>query len=140
MDQGLAKKEGDVEYWAYGGDYGDWPNDGNFCINGLVRPDRSYTAKTYNTKKIYQPLEFKPISGRKNAFRYKNKMAFLPSTTYDVNYEILDEEGNIVAKGDFVTMDNIRVVDLYDHDVEVTLDAPASVVAGNTAKVKMNVK
>ena len=99
-DQGLlTKNSGGVEYWAYGGDFGDNPNDGNFCINGLVRPDRSYTAKTYNTKKIYQPLEFKPITGRKNAFRYKNKMAFLPSTTYDVNYEILDEEGKQLAAG-----------------------------------------
>ena len=97
-DQGLlTKTSSGKEYWAYGGDFGDVPNDGNFCINGLVRPDRSYTAKTYNTKKIYQPLEFKAISGRKNSFRLKNKMAFLPSTKYDMQYEILDEKGQQLA-------------------------------------------
>ena len=54
-DQGLLTKSGGKDYWAYGGDFGDNPNDGNFCINGLVRPDWSLTAKSYNTKKVYQP-------------------------------------------------------------------------------------
>ena len=99
-DQGLlTKSSSGQEYWAYGGDFGDNPNDGNFCINGLVRPDWSLTAKSYNTKKVYQPLEFKAIKGKTNQFRYKNKMAFLPSTTYDVRYTIEDEEGNVLANG-----------------------------------------
>ncbi|NIU22681.1 MAG: DUF4981 domain-containing protein, partial [Actinobacteria bacterium] len=39
-DQGLAETDGDGRpFWAYGGDFGDEPNDGNFCINGLVGPD-----------------------------------------------------------------------------------------------------
>lgn len=32
------------EYWAYGGDFGDKPNDGSFCINGLVGADRVHTS------------------------------------------------------------------------------------------------
>ena len=92
-DQGLlTSSSSGTEYWAYGGDFGDNPNDGNFCINGLVRPDWSYTSKTYNTKKIYQPLEFNAINGKTTSFLYKNKMAFLPSTVYDVSYTIEDEE------------------------------------------------
>ena len=99
-DQGLlTQTSAGQEFWAYGGDFGDNPNDGNFCINGLVRPDWSLTAKSYNTKKIYQPLEFKAIKGKTNQFRYKNKMAFLPSTTYDVRYTVEDEEGHILANG-----------------------------------------
>ena len=39
VDQGLRKTLPDgTEFWAYGGDYGDTPNDGNFCCNGLVFP------------------------------------------------------------------------------------------------------
>ena len=99
-DQGLLTKSSTgKEYWAYGGDFGDNPNDGNFCINGLVHPDLSYTAKTYNTKKIYQPLEWTAVSGKTNVFRMKNKLAFLPSTTYDVSYSVMDEEGNILGSG-----------------------------------------
>ena len=102
-DQGLLTKANGKEYWAYGGDFGDNPNDGNFCINGLVHPDWSYTAKTYNTKKVYQPLEFKgpnPSStgeGGNYSFRLKNKMAFLPSSVYDVSCTLEDEEGNPIA-------------------------------------------
>lgn len=99
-DQGLlAKNAAGTEYWAYGGDFGDNPNDNNFCINGLVRPDWSLTAKSYNTKKIYQPLEFKAINNKQGQFRVKNKMAFLPSTAYNVAYQVEDEEGKVLASG-----------------------------------------
>ena len=96
-DQGLLTKANGQDYWAYGGDFGDNPNDGNFCINGLVRPDWSLTSKSYNTKKIYQPLEFKLVSAGAKQFRLKNKTQFTPSTAYDVSYAIEDEEGNVLA-------------------------------------------
>lgn len=101
-DQGLLTTDSNgKEYYAYGGDFGDNPNDGNFCINGLVKPDWSLTAKSYNTKKIYQPLEFKKakLSADKITFLLKNKMAFLPSTKYDVNYEIMWEDGKVIEMG-----------------------------------------
>ena len=99
-DQGLLTKSSTgKEYWAYGGDFGDNPNDGNFCINGLVHPDWTWTAKCYNTKKIYQPLEFAAVSGKDNVFRIKNKLAFLSSNTYDVSYSVMDEEGNVLGSG-----------------------------------------
>lgn len=91
-DQGiLTKSSTGKEYWAYGGDFGDNPNDGNFCINGLVKPDWSLTAKAYNTKKVYAPVEFKKSS--KGLFLVKNKMAFLPTDTYDISWCLESETG-----------------------------------------------
>ena len=107
-DQGLLTKSSTgKDYWAYGGDFGDNPNDGNFCINGLVHPDWTWTAKCYNTKKIYQPLEFSNLTpdpspkgeGSGYSFRIKNKLAFLSSSTYDVSYSVVDEEGNTLGSG-----------------------------------------
>lgn len=99
-DQGLLTKSSTgKEYWAYGGDFGDNPNDGNFCINGLVHPDWSLTAKSYNTKKVYQPIEFKAVKNQPTKFRIKNKMAFLPSSRYDLRYALVDEEGRQLAAG-----------------------------------------
>ena len=107
-DQGLLTKSSTgKEYWAYGGDFGDNPNDGNFCINGLVHPDWSLTAKSYNTKKVYQPLEFESLTpdpsptgeGSQYSFRMKNKMAFNASSVYDISYELVDELGNVLAQG-----------------------------------------
>ena len=96
-DQGLLTKSSTgKDYWAYGGDFGDNPNDGNFCINGLVHPDWSLTAKSYNTKKVYQPIEFKQV--KEGQFRIKNKMAFNASSVYDISYELVDELGNVLAQ------------------------------------------
>ena len=100
-DQGLLTKSSNgVEYWAYGGDFGDNPNDGNFCINGLVHPDWSLTAKSYNTRKIYQPIDFKAANNNPTQFLVKNKTAFLSSSNYAIHYALTDEEGNKLSEGD----------------------------------------
>lgn len=99
-DQGLlTTSSSGKEYWAYGGDFGDNPNDGNFCINGLVKPDWSLTSKSYNTRKVYQPIEFKAVKNNSSQFLMKNKLAFLPSNHYDISYNVVDEEGNKLASG-----------------------------------------
>lgn len=48
----------DEEFWAYGGDFGDKPNDGNFCCNGLIAPDRTPNPHYYQVKYGYQPISF----------------------------------------------------------------------------------
>lgn len=66
VDQGLRKPNPDNklspsgrgDFFAYGGDFGDLPNDGNFCMNGLVTSDQQPTPKTWHTKYCYQPAEF----------------------------------------------------------------------------------
>ncbi|WP_033149238.1 glycoside hydrolase family 2 TIM barrel-domain containing protein [Prevotella sp. P6B1] len=55
VDQGL-EKDG---YYAYGGDFGDQPNDGPFNINGVVAPDRQPHPHYYEVQYVYQPLQFK---------------------------------------------------------------------------------
>ena len=123
-DQGLlTKSSADKEYWAYGGDFGDTPNDGNFCINGLVRPDWSLTSKSYNTKKVYQPLEFKAVKGKTGQYRIKNKMAFQPSSIYEVSCTIEDEEGNMIANYPITT--EVAAGD----SALVTADTPAHVLS-----------
>ena len=52
-----------VKYGAdgfrYGGDFGEIEHDGNFCVDGIVSPDRKIKAGTLSMKKAYQPLRFK---------------------------------------------------------------------------------
>lgn len=77
VDQGLAKPidgskmrlSGNLElmadeFWAYGGDFGDKPNDNNFCINGLVAPDRKPHPHYYEVKHVYQPIHFSMKDGK----------------------------------------------------------------------------
>ena len=54
VDQGIW--QGD--HYAYGGDFGDKPNDGPFCINGLIAPDRTPHPEYYEVQYVYQPLKF----------------------------------------------------------------------------------
>ena len=55
---------GDNKYanpgFTYGGDFGDFPNDANFCVDGLVYPDRRVHTGLLEVKQIYMPLEVKP--------------------------------------------------------------------------------
>ena len=59
VDQGLRKSSPTgSDYWAYGGDFGDEPNDGDFCINGLVWPDRKPHPAMWEFKKFAQAVQF----------------------------------------------------------------------------------
>ena len=57
----------------------------------------------------------------------------------DNNYNRFYFNFNFGNLTDSILIDNIKIVDLYEHDVEVSLTAPTSIVAGNTAKLKMTV-
>ena len=54
VDQGITSEKG----FLYGGDFGDKPNDGPFCINGLIAPDRKPHPHYYEVQHVYQPLQF----------------------------------------------------------------------------------
>lgn len=52
-DHGIESDSG----YKYGGDFGEKFHHGNFCIDGIVNPDRSFKSGTYEMKKVYQPFE-----------------------------------------------------------------------------------
>ncbi|MCG6191104.1 glycoside hydrolase family 2 TIM barrel-domain containing protein [Maribellus maritimus] len=100
VDQGLrTKTQNGIEYFAYGGDYGDKPNDANFCINGLVSPDRVPNPSLYEVKKVYQNISSKLLDAESGRIEVYNKFNFTNTSKYTTNYE-LTENGNIVDKGD----------------------------------------
>ncbi|URD84092.1 Beta galactosidase small chain [Musa troglodytarum] len=58
VDQALLKMDSDGQkHWAYGGDFGDTPNDLNFCLNGLTWPDRTPHPALHEVKYVYQPIK-----------------------------------------------------------------------------------
>src|SRR5699024_4254648 len=56
----LAKSPTGEEYLAYGGDFGDRPNDGTFCANGLLFADRKPTPKLFEIAALYQNFVIEP--------------------------------------------------------------------------------
>ncbi|MFF0830216.1 beta-galactosidase subunit alpha [Brevibacillus sp. NPDC003359] len=57
IDHGLRQYTPDGrEYFAYGGDFGDYPTNGNFVIDGLIRPDRTPSPGLLEYKKVIEPI------------------------------------------------------------------------------------
>ena len=72
--------------FLYGGDFGDKPNDGPFCINGLIAPDRKPHPHYYEVQHVYQPLQFVNEGGR---VRIINRDSFTNYDEYDISYDTL---------------------------------------------------
>lgn len=62
IDHGIRKKTSDgCEFFAYGGDFGDQPNDGNFVIDGLIFPDRTPSPGLLEYKKVLEPIRVEAV-------------------------------------------------------------------------------
>ena len=68
--------------FLYGGDFGDQPNDGPFCINGLVDPDRKPHPHYYEVQHVYQPLSFE---WDEETYRLVNHDCFTDPEEYDIS-------------------------------------------------------
>lgn len=96
VDQGLVKKDEEGnKYWAYGGDFGPegTPSDANFCMNGLVRPDRTPNPSLHEVKKVYQYVKFAPVLGE-NKLQITNNYDFINLDRFDIHWEVksMDKE------------------------------------------------
>lgn len=86
------------EWFAYGGDWGDVPNDGNFCVDGLVWPDRTPYPGLLELKKAIQPVEVEVLDARAGKVRIHNRFFFRPLSDLDGAWE-LASDGAQVAEG-----------------------------------------
>ena len=90
-DQGILKKDSTgKEFYAYGGDFGDKPNDGNFCINGIVASDGRPKAAIYECKRVYQPAETNWKNKEEGILDIQNRHASKNSIDYDVFLTFLE--------------------------------------------------
>lgn len=101
------------EYWAYGGDFGDQPNDDNFCCNGVVLADNTPTAKSFAMKKIYQPLDFQLKDSTAGVFCLRSKLQQRVLDDLNVSY-ILLEDGMEIGRG---TVADVRLGIGETHDI-----------------------
>ena len=99
IDQGLTKvDENGTEYWAYGGDFGDTINDYNFCINGLVFPDRTPHPSMAECKYLFQPLAVRAVDLLQGQVEIINKYDFSTLEGLKITWE-LAVDGETVQSG-----------------------------------------
>lgn len=91
VDQGIQKELPDGrKFFAYGGDFGtyDVPSDEDFCLNGLVFPDRTPKPILHEVKAVYQNFKFKKLTDK--TFEIKNFNSFTSSDNFTFTYSILE--------------------------------------------------
>ena len=97
VDQAIDTYTADgVKYLGYGGDHGDWPNDGMFCMNGIMLPDLKPKPEYFEVKKVYQNVEVELDSlwsRNENAqmvrLKVTNKNYFVPLDYVDISVVVM---------------------------------------------------
>jgi beta-galactosidase len=99
-DHGIKRRtDSGEEYWAYGGDFGDEPNDLNFVCDGLVWPDRTLHPAMNECKKLQQPLAVSWKDEAKREIEIRSKADFA-SLNWLRGEWILEVEGVEIARGE----------------------------------------
>jgi beta-galactosidase len=115
VDQGLYEKnENGEEFWAYGGDFaaeGEL-SDANFCINGLVFPDRKLHPHLWEVKKVYQYIQVKPIDLKQGRIEICNRYDFTNLNEFDILWIIMGDDEKI-------TEGTLHPLDIAPHESAV---------------------
>ena len=87
-----------IEYFAYGGDFDDHPNDGNFCVDGLVYPDRRVHTGLLELKNIVKPFRTEAVNLQSGEFNITNLYDSTDSSSVVLNW-ILEKDGVGITSG-----------------------------------------
>ena len=98
-DQGLEKTGSDGrKFIAYGGDFGDAPNDGQFIVKGVVYANRDPKPCFWEVKKVHQEIAVKNLDARSAEITVFNKHYFRDLSGLEVVWEFADD-GQVIASG-----------------------------------------
>lgn len=96
VDQSLCKWGEPTKNMYYGGGFGDYPNDQDFCCNGIITADRHVTPKLLEVKKVYQYVDFKLNDEGK--IRIRNRYCFTPLSAFTFHWSLL-RDGRMIKSG-----------------------------------------
>lgn len=99
VDHGIRQyTEDGREYFAYGGDFGDEPNNSNFCCDGLLRPDRTPTPGLYQYKKIIEPVKVEEVDLKNGEVKVKNIYDFISLDHLQLSWNV-EGDGKVLQSG-----------------------------------------
>jgi len=105
VDQGIRQRTEEGEEWfAYGGDFGDEPNDGNFCINGLISSDRQPHPGLWEYKKVLEPVRVEAVDLTAGAVRVINRYRFSDLSALNAAWK-LSADDQVLQSGDLPALD-----------------------------------
>ena len=98
INQGVA--ENGKTMYGYGGDFGEYPHDGNFCMDGLVYPDRTPHTGIYEWKNVVRPVRARLVDAHKVTLALKNMLDFTDmADAITLSYEC-KTDGELLCSGE----------------------------------------
>lgn len=97
-DHGIYTEEDGHSFYRYGGNYGDFPTNGNFCIDGVLMPDRTPSPGLLEFKQVIAPVEIERVEGTQREVEIRNYYDFLSLSHLALDW-CLEEEGTAVQSG-----------------------------------------
>ena len=99
IDQGLRRETEDGREWfAYGGDFGEYPHDGNFICDGLLFPDRTPSPGLVELAAVYAPIGFDAVDAASGELTVENRRDFRGLDDLRAEWTLL-ADGEIAASG-----------------------------------------
>ncbi|MBQ1464153.1 MAG: DUF4981 domain-containing protein [Ruminococcus sp.] len=133
----LYKDEAKGNYYGYGGDWGDRPNDGSFCENGLISPDRTPQPELAEVKYQYQNFWFSADASQleKKQVGVYNENNFVNLSSFDVTWKLL-QNGIEIQSG---KVENPDVAPLTRGTISVPYSLPKKYLAGDEFFIEISV-
>ena len=97
-DHGVYTEKNGKKFYRYGGDFGDFPSNKNFCIDGLLMPDRSPSPALFEYSQVIAPVEVTRTEGSIREFQIKNYFDFLSLSVVEIDW-FIEEEGTVIQSG-----------------------------------------
>lgn len=141
---GQKKSENGFNYWVSGYDYNstdgiNYGFQGNFLNNGIITPDRTWTGKLSEVKKVYQYVKFSDFSASAKSVNIANKYAFMPisSDNFEIGYRVM-KDGYLVENGKLESFNTIAAGSSATVTLPITTEVEGS--AEYLVNVELRVK
>lgn len=100
VDHGVLQKSADGTPWyAYGGDFGEFPHDSNFCVDALLYPDRSPHTGMLEYRHVLRPVRAKFVDEKAGKIALRNYYDFSDLNTLKLRWEI-EYQGKVLSAGE----------------------------------------
>ncbi|MGL5102379.1 MAG: beta-galactosidase subunit alpha [Plesiomonas sp.] len=114
----LAHDENGQEFYKYGGDFGDYPNNYNFCMDGLIYSDQTPSPGLKEYKQVIAPVKIRAIDTAAGQFTVSNKLWFSTLDDYTLSAEVR-------AEGETLAVQTLCIKGLAaDTERDITLTLP----------------
>lgn len=119
----------------YGGDSGEYPHDGNFCVDGMVSPDRIPHPAYFEYKNVIRPVRSKLMNAKEGIIEIENKLDFTNLSDY------LTITAELLSNGVTIATYNLGSINLAPHEktlIKLPIESEKFLEKEDKVTVKLN--